>query len=94
MGERVVFRFVPFTTRQDPYVEPEYSATCVAGDETDCGEESGVHYTAVDVDDWMRKHMQKTGHQTFRRRFDDFALLEPAELPPGLEPARVRRVGK
>ncbi|MFF3553644.1 hypothetical protein ACFYXL_09540 [Streptomyces tsukubensis] len=90
---RAVFRFEPYTTRQDETVEPEYSAVCVSGDEEACGAASGVRGSALDVDDWMRGHMTETAHRHFKRSFDDYAeLLPTSELPAGLEPARVRRV--
>jgi hypothetical protein len=54
---RAVFRYELFMTRQDPTVEPEYSANCVAGEEESCGADSGIHSEANDVDDWMRSHM-------------------------------------
>lgn len=89
---RSVFRYVSYTTRQDPTVEPEYSAYCVAGDEEACGAQSEKHDNPTDVDDWMRGHMKETGHMHFRRRFDDFAELTVQGFPAGLEPARVERV--
>jgi hypothetical protein len=89
---RAVFRYVPYATRQDSTVEPEYSAYCVAGDEKSCGADSGIRSEANDVDDWMRGHMRETGHMHFRRRFDDFAELTVSGMPTDLQPARVKRV--
>ncbi|MFI1888699.1 DUF7848 domain-containing protein [Streptomyces jumonjinensis] len=90
---RAVFRFEPYTTRQDDTVEPEYRAVCVAGDEEPCGAVSGVRGSAVEVDDWMRRHMAESKHHHFKRSFDDYAeLLPTSELPAELEPARVKRV--
>jgi hypothetical protein len=98
---RAVYRFVNYTTRQDPTVEPEYSAECVAGDEQPCGATSGTHAHPTDVEDWMRTHLKETRHRHFRRRIDDFAELVPTDGPPdglpnslpdGLEPAKVDRV--
>jgi hypothetical protein len=87
-----LLRWVPFTTRQDPAVEPEYSAACVSGAEEACGVKSETHNNPTDVDDWMRGHMRETGHMHFRRRFDDFAELTVEGLPTDLQPARVERV--
>lgn len=87
-----ILRWVPFTTRQDPTVEPEWSASCVAGAEEACGAESGTHYNPDDVDDWMRDHMKVTGHMHFRRSFVDFAELTVAGMPIDLQPAQVTRV--
>lgn len=85
-------RWVPYTTRQDPTVEPEYSASCVAGAEKPCGAKSKTHDNPTDVDDWMRNHMRQTGHMHFRRRFDDFAELAVSGMPTDLQPAQVMRV--
>ncbi|WP_456156749.1 DUF7848 domain-containing protein [Streptomyces mirabilis] len=90
---RATFRYVPFTTSQDPAVEPEYSAYCVVGEAESCGANSGILAGAIAVDDWMRGHMKETGHTEFRRRFDDFAILRRSDgLPTELERARVERV--
>lgn len=88
-----VFRFVPYATQQDPMVEPEYSAECVAGDEGACGAQSGTWDAPKSADDWMRDHMKETGHRHFRRSFVDFAELVPVtrELPAGHEPAKAER---
>ncbi|MCX4910164.1 hypothetical protein [Streptomyces sp. NBC_00878] len=88
---RQIFRYENYTTRQDPTVEPEYSAECV-GDQQACGEKSGKRSAANDVDDWMREHMRDAGHRHFRRSFEDFAELElTAGIPTALEPARFQR---
>ncbi|QEU92796.1 hypothetical protein [Streptomyces kanamyceticus] len=75
MSPRRLFRWDPFTTAQDPTVEPEYAALCVSGDEKACGAYSGVMGGALTVDDWMRQHLRDTGHRHFRRTFTDFAEL-------------------
>ncbi|WP_443048055.1 DUF7848 domain-containing protein [Streptomyces sp. NBC_00252] len=89
---RSLLRYVPYTTRQDPTVEPEYSAYCVAGDEEACGAQSEKRDNPTDVDDWMRGHMKVTGHMHFRRRFEDFAELTVSGMPTDLQPAHVKRV--
>lgn len=94
------FRFKNFTTRNDPEMLPEYSAIChstdpKAGDgeaeaeETLCLDSSGGFESAEEADDWMRQHMRATGHRHFRRSFEDYAELLPADE---LEPARAERV--
>lgn len=93
------FRFQNFTTREDPAMLPEYSATCNSTDppggtddeseESLCLNSSGGFATAEEADDWMRRHMRETGHQYFRRSFEDYAELLPADA---LEPAHVERV--
>lgn len=92
MVTRSVFRFVHFTTRQDPTVTPEYSAACVAGAEDPCGAKSEGFDNPTEVDDWMRSHMRDTGHMHFRRTFEDFAELTVSGMPTDLQPAQVRRV--
>jgi hypothetical protein len=90
---RAVYRFVKYTSRQDPTVEPEYSAECVSGDEQHCGAISGTHAHPSNVEAWMETHLKETRHRHFRRRIDDFAEFVPTdELPPDLEPAKVNRV--
>lgn len=90
---RAVYRFVKYTSRQDPTVEPEYSAECVSGKEKACGENSGIRSHPADVEDWMRAHMKETRHLHFRRRIDDFSEFIPTDgLPAELEPAKVDRV--
>ena len=89
---RAVFRYAPFTTRQDQTVEPEYSASCAAGAEEPCGAKSKTHDNPTDVDEWMRSHMRETGHMHFRRAFVDFAELTFSGMPTDLQPAHVVRV--
>ncbi|WP_327254106.1 DUF7848 domain-containing protein [Streptomyces sp. NBC_01244] len=90
---RSIFRFEDYTTRQDPKVKPEYRAVCESGEVELCGAKSETEDSAADVDDWMRDHMQATGHRCFRRTFEDFAELLPTEeLRKELEPAKVQRV--
>ncbi|MEW2116487.1 hypothetical protein AB0945_15085 [Streptomyces sp. NPDC005474] len=76
---RRVFRYVPYVIVQDPTAEPEYSARCVSGDESDCGAESGVRQDPADVEEWQRRHTQDTRHTRYRRTFADYAVLEPQD---------------
>ncbi len=70
------FRYVPFTIAQDATAHPEYRAVCVTGEERDCGEmiRSG---SPSWVEEWMRRHTQRTGHTRYCRTIDDYAVLEP-----------------
>lgn len=87
-----ILRWVPFTTRQDPTVEPECFASCASGAEKACDAKSETHDNPTDVDDWMREHMKETGHMHFRCTFVDFAELAVQRLPTDLVPALVERV--
>ncbi|MEV0265844.1 hypothetical protein AB0I49_31545 [Streptomyces sp. NPDC050617] len=65
-----------WTFEQDATTYPEYSATCVTGEEKDCGEmirSGGSDW----IEEWMRRHTQTTGHTRYRRTFDDYVTLEP-----------------
>ncbi|MEU7150706.1 hypothetical protein AB0B15_22110 [Streptomyces sp. NPDC045456] len=79
---RHIFRYVPFTIRQDPTAEPTYEAVCVSGEEKECGEKSDEWLTPHPVEVWMREHSKETGHRRYRRNFQDYAAVE-AELPAG-----------
>ncbi|MFE4203971.1 MULTISPECIES: hypothetical protein [Streptomyces] len=96
------FRFKNFTTRTDPELLPEFSAICHSTDpprtdgeddveEALCLASSGGFATAEEADDWMRQHMKETEHRHrhFRRSFEDYAELLPAE---DAEPAHAERV--
>ncbi|WP_406000081.1 hypothetical protein [Streptomyces sp. NBC_00829] len=90
---RRTFRYVPFSIVQDATAEPEYEARCVAGDEFECGAESGVQHDPAEVEEWQRRHTQETRHTRYRRNFADYAVMQPPDgVPLGLEPARVARV--
>ncbi|GAA0447459.1 hypothetical protein GCM10009544_07820 [Streptomyces stramineus] len=73
------FRYVPFTIAQDASAWPEYSAVCVSGEESECGAASGQLHTPAGVEDWMRRHMQATGHVRYGRDFRDYAQLAPSD---------------
>lgn len=77
MSPRLVIKFVEYVTRQDPTGEVAWSAVCVSGDDSDCGEESGPKPDDQAVIDWMSEHRARTGHARYRRRFEDYALTEP-----------------
>ncbi|MGW0708629.1 DUF7848 domain-containing protein [Streptomyces sp. NPDC002643] len=79
---RRIFRYVPYVIAQDQSAEPEYEATCVSGDEVECGATSGVHHDPAGVEEWQRKHTQETRHLRYRRSFGDYAVLEPLEEVP------------
>jgi len=74
---RRVFRYVPYSIVQDGSAEPEYEASCVSGDEDDCGAGSGRHPDPAKVEEWQRRHTQETRHTRYRRCFADYSLLEP-----------------
>lgn len=94
---KIVFRYVPYKTAQDPGTEPTYEAQCVSGDDKNCNEKSGVWITPHPVEVWMDAHLKETGHRYYRRSFHDNAIMEPVAgvvaepvaLPADLEPARV-----
>ncbi len=73
------FRYVPFTILQDRTAWPEYRAVCVAGEDADCGADSGELPGPAQVEEWARKHTQDTGHLRYRRTFSDYMQLEPPE---------------
>ncbi|SDN10274.1 hypothetical protein SAMN04487981_103574 [Streptomyces sp. cf386] len=73
---RRIFRFVPYSIVQDASVLPEYEASCVSGDEADCGAASGPCGHPTEVEGWRRRHTQETRHTRYRRSFLDYAVLE------------------
>ncbi|WP_078658089.1 DUF7848 domain-containing protein [Streptomyces rimosus] len=86
---RRIFRFVPYTIRQDTTAEPTYEAVCVSGDENECGEKSGAWLTPHPVEVWMREHARDTGHTRYCRCFQDYAEVA-TQLPTGNQDAPVR----
>ena len=62
-----VFRYVPYVIAQDAGAAPEYTARCVSGDEEDCGAESGLCGHPAEVEEWQRRHTQRTRHLRYRR---------------------------
>ncbi|MEV5879868.1 hypothetical protein AB0L75_37770 [Streptomyces sp. NPDC052101] len=74
---RAVLRFVNYKTIRDPDGEFTYEARCVSGDDTECGTESMVLGSDAAVNDWMAHHTAQTGHQRFKRSFEDYAIVEP-----------------
>ncbi|NEC86183.1 hypothetical protein G3I71_10180 [Streptomyces sp. SID12501] len=72
-----MFRYVPYSILQDGSAEPEYEACCVSGDEDDCGAVSERHPDPAEVEEWQRRHTQKTRHTRYRRSFADYSVLEP-----------------
>ncbi|MFE7896633.1 hypothetical protein ACFU3E_03645 [Streptomyces sp. NPDC057424] len=73
---RRIFRYVPYTIVQDASALPEYEARCVSGDDADCGAGSGLRSAPAEVEEWQRRHTQKTRHLRYRRCFADYAVLE------------------
>ncbi|MFG2555323.1 hypothetical protein [Streptomyces sp. NPDC048581] len=84
---RRIFRFVPYSLVQDASALPEYEASCVSGDEADCGAASGPCGHPADVEEWQRRHTQETRHTRYRRSFMDYAVLERKPVTPDREPA-------
>ncbi|MFJ4283001.1 hypothetical protein [Streptomyces massasporeus] len=73
---RRIFRYVPYTIVQDASAQPEYEASCVSGEEEDCGAGSGPCQAPGEVEEWQRRHTQETRHLRYRRSFADYAVLE------------------
>jgi hypothetical protein len=76
---RRVFRYVPYVIAQDTMAAPAYASRCVAGEEADCGAESGPRTGPADVEEWQREHTQDTRHTRYQRTFTDYAVLDPLE---------------
>ncbi|EST35389.1 hypothetical protein [Streptomyces roseochromogenus] len=74
---RAVLRFVDYKTIRDPLGEVTYQARCVSGNDEECGAESMVLGGDEAVNDWMVEHTAQTGHERFKRTFEDYALVEP-----------------
>lgn len=75
---RAVLRFVDYTVNLDPAGERTWKAVCVSGDEKDCGAESMVYGGDQAPTDWMAEHCGETGHQRFKRVYEDYALVKKA----------------
>ncbi|MEV0276822.1 hypothetical protein AB0I22_10640 [Streptomyces sp. NPDC050610] len=70
------FRYMTWTIEQDPSTYPEYSATCVTREDSNCGET--IHACGPDwAEEWMRRHTQDTGHTRYRRTSADYVTLAP-----------------
>ncbi len=73
------FRYVPYAVTRDPLACTEVSARCVSGDEAECGAESAVHVRPDAVTEWVRQHVQQTGHRRYRRSYGQYIVMEPPE---------------
>ncbi|MGW2954833.1 DUF7848 domain-containing protein [Streptomyces eurythermus] len=74
---RSVKRFVDYKITRDPLGELTWRTRCVSGDEEECGAESLVYGSDKPPSDWMAQHTAETGHQRFKRTYEDYALVEP-----------------
>ncbi|MFC1439776.1 hypothetical protein ABUW04_16080 [Streptacidiphilus sp. N1-10] len=79
MGDTKIYRFRKFTIKPDPMGLPTYEATCVSGDEVECGEQSGETGSAADRDIWIQAHFKSTGHRRFHHTAADYRIVEPGE---------------
>jgi len=77
MGSTRTFRFRNYVITPDTTGLPTYEATCVSGDEEECGERSEEWLTEHPVVVWMAAHTAETGHTRFQRRSADYATVEP-----------------
>ncbi|WP_442807303.1 DUF7848 domain-containing protein [Streptomyces sp. NBC_01751] len=77
MSPRTVLRFVDYVATQDTTAEVLFSATCVTGDDADCGAKSGLRGSLDDLTRWMGEHCRDTGHTRFTRAYADYATVEP-----------------
>ena len=77
MTPRSVFRYVEYSTRQDPTGELTWTVGCVTGEEKDCGAASGNLIGEIPAVRWMSNHTAATGHNRYKRTFTDYATTEP-----------------
>ncbi|MET8564942.1 hypothetical protein ABZV75_31860 [Streptomyces flaveolus] len=59
--------------------ERTWRARCVSGDEQECGAESMVYGGSEAPVDWMAEHTKETGHERFKRIYEDYALVRKVE---------------
>ncbi|MFG2692165.1 hypothetical protein [Kitasatospora sp. NPDC048407] len=74
---RAVFRFRNYTMSSDETAAPTYEATCVAGEDTDCGSVSGEHLDPTPVEKWIAEHTRDTTRTRHRRTFSDYTDVQP-----------------
>ncbi|MFE4373912.1 hypothetical protein ACFRMN_37915 [Streptomyces sp. NPDC056835] len=77
MGNARSFRFRNYEIRSDSLSEATYAATCVSGDEADCGAQSAEEVETNKVERWIAEHVRDTGHQRYRRTMADYVTAEP-----------------
>ncbi|WP_457786204.1 DUF7848 domain-containing protein [[Kitasatospora] papulosa] len=70
-------RVVTFKTTRDPLGEVTWAATCVSGEEEECGASTPETGSDEEANDWMAEHSAATGHRRFRRVHRDYATVEP-----------------
>ncbi|MGW3950945.1 DUF7848 domain-containing protein [Streptomyces sp. NPDC004752] len=77
---RSVLRYVDYVAKPDPVGEQTWQAECVTdvGDK-DCGVKSPELGREQAVVDWMAEHTKETGHERFKRIYEDYALVKKAE---------------
>jgi len=72
-------RYVDYKIVTDPAGERTWKARCVSGDEADCGAESMVFGGDHAPTKWMAEHTKETGHERFKRIYEDYALVQRTE---------------
>ncbi|WP_411112945.1 hypothetical protein [Streptomyces sp. 029-5] len=77
MGNVQSFRFRNYEIHPDSLSEPTYAATCVSGDEADCGAQSDEEVETDKVERWIAEHVRDTGHRRYRRTMADYVMAEP-----------------
>ncbi|MGW5773150.1 DUF7848 domain-containing protein [Streptomyces longwoodensis] len=75
-----MLRYVDYQVVADPDGERTWKARCVSGDETECGAESEECGSDEAPSDWMAEHCAQTGHNRFKRVFQDYALVRRKDL--------------
>lgn len=82
---RSLIKYVTYHIVPDETAEDEFRGLCVFGDEAECGAKSPP-LTNAEVMEWMRKHVQATGHNRFLRTFGRYEVWTPAEPVPAPKP--------
>jgi hypothetical protein len=65
---------VDYRVDPDPLADWVMKATCVSGEERDCGEESPETQDQQEVTQWIARHRADTGHGRFEETYKRFVI--------------------
>lgn len=79
MGDTKTYRFRRFTIMPDPMGLPTFQATCVSGEEVECGAQSDPELSEEAREEWIREHFTETRHPRYLHSVSDYRVVEPGE---------------
>lgn len=79
MGNTTTYRFRRFTIMADPMGLPTFQATCVSGEEAECGARSDPALSVAEREQWIQDHFKLTRHARYLHTVSDYRIVEPGE---------------